>query len=217
MKLQRLAQAALAALLASSLSACSFEAKPAPVAAVNVFQSYDSKVPGRWALYVEGAAYKREATMIGHVCSAHRFPFDAVEAFKASVVTAVRNIVEDLVVVDTLPPAASLRQQRLAGVIRVQAETLTARIGFVQQFWSGQATARVDMVANAAVDGLGGRLLGTSAEGSGASDRSVRNCGEGAGALAEASEQAMKRLVTSIAERVANSPRVREAARTARR
>ncbi len=212
----RLMPAALSALLGLQLGSCAFEAKPAPVAAVNVFQSYDSKVPGRWALHVDGSAFKREATIIGHVCSAHRFPFDAVEPFKASVVTALRNVLDDVVVTDTLPSPATLRQQRLAGVIRVQAETLNARIGFLQQTWSGQATARVDMVANTAVDGASGRLLGTSVEGTGASDRSG-GCPDGAAALADASEQAMKRLVTSIAERIANSPRVREAARAARR
>lgn len=216
MKMQRLLQTAQTALLAAQLGACAFEAKPAPVAAVNVFQSYESKVPGRWAVYVDGGAFKREATIIGHVCSAHRFPFDAVEPFKASVVTALRNVLDEVVVTDTLPSPATLRQQRLAGIIRVQAETLNARIGFVQQFWSGQATARVDMVANTAVDGATGRLLGTSAEGTGSSDRSG-GCPDGAGAIAEASEQAMKRLVTSIAERVANSPRVREASRSVRR
>lgn len=199
--------------LASLAAACTFQAKPAPVTAVNVYQSYESKVPGRWALYVDGSAFRKEASIIGLNCSAHRFPFDASEAFKASVVGSIRNIVDDVIVNDTLPTPQAIRGGRLSGVIRIQAESLTTRLGFVPQMWSGQGTARVEMVANVAVDGRGGRLLGTSVEGTGSEDRQVQNCGEGAQVLSSASEQAMKRLITAIAERIANSPRVRQSPR----
>lgn len=195
-------------LSALAVGACTFDAKPPPVAAVNVYQSYENKVPGRWAVYVDGSAFKKRATMIGLVCSAHTFPVDAEQPFRASVFRALQGAVDNLTLLDTPPSVETLRIQRLSGVIRVTADSMQARLGFAQAMWTGQATARVEMIANVSVEGRGGRLLGTTAEGSGSADQSG-GCPTGATTLAEATEIAMRRLVTTIAERVANSPRVR--------
>jgi hypothetical protein len=191
------------------LAACAFQAKPAPVAAVNVYQSYDDKVRGRWLLVVDASALRRDIKPTGLACSAHTYPVDAREAFRASVLRAMQGAVENVELVENAPSGPAMTRQRISGVIRVTAETMQPRLTYTSGFWLMAPTARVDMIANLSVEGPRGRLLGTTAEGTGSADGGETGCPGGADVLGQAGEQAMRRLVTTLAERVANSPRVR--------
>lgn len=73
--------------------------------------------------------------------------------------------------------------------------------------------ADVDLVASLRVDGRSGRLLGTTVA---ADDNAVTDagtgCDGGAQAISLATSGALKKLMGRLGERLANSPRLREAA-----
>lgn len=197
---------------ALTLGACAFQADPAPVAAVNVFQSYDNKVPGRWLLVVDGAAFAKPVKPIGLACSAHTYPVNASGAFRASVLRALQNVMDSVEMVESAPTGAALGPRGYAGIIRVTADTMNVNLSFQPGVWTASATASVETVANLAVDGPRGRIFGTSAEGVGSGNVGEVGCPGGSEAVAQGTQAAMRRLVTALAERVANAPRIREAA-----
>jgi hypothetical protein len=121
----------------------------------------------------------------------------------------MQGAVENVEMVENAPSGAAMARQRVSGVIRVTADSMQPRLTFATGFWLMAPTARMDLVANLSVEGPNGRLLGTTAEGTGSADGGETGCPGGADALGQAGEQAMRRLVTTLAERVANSPRLR--------
>jgi hypothetical protein len=65
-------------------------------------------------------------------------------------------------------------------MIIIRADTLNARIQFISGFWSNTGDANVDLDATLSVDTTRGRVLGTTAEGSGnAQGDSGQACGGG--------------------------------------
>jgi hypothetical protein len=208
MKVQGLALAASALLV----TGCAYNAPVTVAPNLNVYSSYGEKLPGRYALYVDSEAYSQTVRPTGYQCSAHNFPLDMKDAFKQSVLQTMRQVVDDVEVVQSPLSSEALSRGGLAGQIVVRADSLTARIQFIPGFWSASTDSNVDLSANMSVDGPTGRLLGTSAEGTGhAQGEAGAFCGGGANTVAEASEKASKQLLGQLGERLSNSPRLRAA------
>jgi hypothetical protein len=208
LKIQFVGLAAGALLLAG----CAYNAPVGAAPNLNVYSSYEEKLPGRYALFVDGEAYSQTVHATGYQCSAHTFPLDMKEAFRQSVIQTMRQVVEDVEIVQSPLPADALVRGGLKGQIIVRADSLTARIQFIPGFWSSTTDSNVDLTANMSVDGPNGRLLGTSAEGTGhAQGEAGAFCGGGATAIADASEKATKQMLGQLGERLSNSPRLRTA------
>jgi hypothetical protein len=67
------------------LSACSYKAPTQISPAYNVYTNYSDKIPGRYALHVDGSKFSEDVAVSGFACSAHTFPVDARYAFEACV------------------------------------------------------------------------------------------------------------------------------------
>jgi hypothetical protein len=198
---------------ALALAGCAYNAPVAVAPNLNVYSSYGEKLPGRYALLVDGEAFSQTVRPTGYQCSAHSFPLDMKDAFRQSTIQTIRQIVDDVEIVQSPLSADALERAGLRGQIIVRADSMTARIQFIPGFWSATTDSNVDLTANMSVDGPAGRLLGTTAEGTGhGQGEAGAFCGGGATAVAEASEHATKQLLGQLGERLSNSPRLRAVA-----
>ncbi|MDB5437060.1 MAG: hypothetical protein JWR47_3317, partial [Phenylobacterium sp.] len=179
---------------------------------LNVYSSYDDKLPGSYALYVDSELFSQTVRPTGYNCAAHTFPLDMRDTFKQSVVKTIQQLVEEVEVVQTPLSGEALARSGKRGQIIVRADGLTARVQFIPGFWRASSEGNVELTANMSVDGANGRILGTTAEGAGtAQGEAGLMCGGGANAVATAAEKATKQLLGQLGERLSNSPRMRAA------
>lgn len=199
-----------AAVCAVALSGCAYQAPVAVTPNLNVYSSYGDKLPGTYALYVSSEGLNEVVKPTGYQCSAHSYPLDLTSSFKSSVVKTVQQLVENVEVVDGPLSSDELARTGKRGMIVVRGDTIDARVQFIPGFWSASATSQVEISANMTVDTASGRVLGTTAEGSGnAESDGGQLCGGGANAVGFAAEKALKQLLGQLGERLSNSPRLR--------
>jgi hypothetical protein len=204
----------LAALAAASLAlgACAYNAPVGVSPNLNVYSSYDEKLPGSYALYVDSELFSQTVRPTGYNCAAHTFPLDMRDTFKQSVTRTIQQLVEEVEVVQSPLSGEALARSGKRGQIVVRADGLNARVQFIPGFWSASSEGNVELTANLSVDGSNGRILGTTAEGSGTAQGDAGlMCGGGANAIAMAAEKATKQLLGQLGERLSNSPRMRAA------
>jgi hypothetical protein len=200
----------------SMLGACAYNAPVTASPNLNVYSSYGDKLPGDYALYIDTGEFGRTIHPTGYLCSAHSYPLDIRDPFRESVVGTLQQLVEHVDVVQTPLTADELAKSGKRGQIIVRADSMTATVQFLPGFWSSTGEGHVELTANLTVDGVGGRLLGTTGEGEGTAQADAgAMCGGGAQALANAAEKAVKQLLGQLGERLSNAPRLREAASAA--
>ena len=197
--------------IALSAGACAYNTPVAVSPNLNVYVASGEKLPGRYYLWVDGSAFKQTVKATGLACAAHTYPLDVSESFRQSVLGTVSNLVEDVQLVDAPVPVAQVVANGAKGMISVRGEGLTARFVAVAGFWTSTIDANVDMSASIMFDNAGGRLLATTAEGDGNAQSDSGGACEGAAtAIGMATEKAMKELLGMLAERMANSEKVRQ-------
>lgn len=106
------------------VSACSYKVEAPVSPSYDVYSSYSDKVPGRWALLVNGAQLKGDFKVSGYNCSAHSYPLDAAQAFETSSVRTLENLVESAEEVKTPLSRDQLLHSGYAGLIRLSGEDL---------------------------------------------------------------------------------------------
>ncbi|MDY0883500.1 hypothetical protein ACFPL7_11115 [Dongia soli] len=190
-------------------AACSYPVSVPPSPALDVYASYTDKITGKYALYVDATSFTRTVSATGEICSAHNYPINANDAFKASAVKTLEQLVENVEVVDAPIAREALAERGYRGMIVIKSDEYSARLMFVPGFWQATATASADISARILVDGPEGRLFGTSGSASRSYDSSTGSCGGGAEALSHATSMAMKEMFERLGERFANEPKLR--------
>jgi hypothetical protein len=197
-------------LSATLLAGCTYVAPVDVTPTMDVVNSYGSKLPGSYLLYVNGDQFAQSVVATGYGCSAHDYPLDAGPAFRTSADQTVQQLVDAVQVVDQPVPASELAASDKVGMISVEAQSLQARFVVLRGLASATVDANVDMTATVTVDGRNGRLFGTTVEGSGnAQSDAGLMCGGAATALGEATQKAMDKLLAELGDRVSNSERLR--------
>lgn len=204
----KLRLAAVAAAL--GISACSYDVPTTASPAFDVYSNYRDKIPGRFALFVDANSFAREVKPTGQICSANSYPLNANASFKQSTIQTIKQLVEELELVDRPLPIEELKDKAYRGQIVVKSDEYIAHITFIPGFWSATASSSVDISASLVVDGTDGRFLGTSASASRSTELSSASCGDGAQAIAEANSKATKELLERLGERLSNEPRLRQ-------
>lgn len=214
---QVLAAAALS--LALLLVGCAHEIAPTTAPAVNVYSSYDSRIPGTWIVVVDsGTRFHREIKPSTYICSAHSYPFDSGDTIRASVIQTLQSVFDDASERTSHPSHDEMARQDFAGVILVRLESFQPRLACHQGFWSATCTATTDISLGVEVNGPRGRLLGTSVGSSKTFDGDAgAACGDAANVFAESYRLALRDALERLAERVSNAPRLRAAADGSRR
>ena len=200
------------ALVAGALLAgCQYKAEPISVASYNVYSSYDSKLPGRYLLFVDASKLDEPVKPSDFNCAAHTFPLMLSKSFGTSVQKTFANLVTELQIVDHPVSREELKARGARGMIIVRGEDLQAKLRVVPGFWSAGMETEVEISASVTVDGLGGRLLGTTVSGDGSSQTDAGfACQGGAKSLTQSAEQAMKETLERLGEALTNSDRVRK-------
>lgn len=194
------------------LGGCAYRANPVPAPALSVYSSYGEKLPGRYALLVEGGELSKSIRPTGLACAAHTFPLDLSQSFATSVQGTIANLVNAVQVVPSPLDRNQLRAGGYRAMIIVRGDSLEGKIVAVPGFWQATMSARVTITAGISVDSTGGRLLGQSVEGSAEFEASIGfACSGGANAMGEAAEDAMKKTMERLGEALTNSGRVRTA------
>lgn len=192
------------------LAGCAYQVATQSSPQLDVYSNYTTKVPGKWALFVDASGLSKDVHSEGFACSAHSFPMDLRSAFQSSVVATFQNLA-DVEVVDQAPPMQGQSDSRYDGTIVIKAEDLRTKLNFIPGFWSGKADATVELDAGMIVDGRAGRLIGTRASGSGNDvGDSGFYCGGSSKVISDAAESAMKNLLGTLGERFSNAPQIRD-------
>lgn len=204
-----------AALITIALaSGCTYAVKPMSAPAVNVYTSYDDKIPGRWAVVVDDSVnVRRELKASTHVCSAHTYPFEAGETLRTSIHRTMEQVFETAEPRPTPPSSSDLEAEGLMGYTIVRLNDLIPRISCQMGFWSGTCTGSADLSLAVEVIGRTGKLLGSSVGSTKSADGDAGGaCGGAAEQFSEAYRLALKETLERMAERIGNAERVREAA-----
>lgn len=192
-------------------SACSYQAGVSVSPAYDVYSSFDDKIPGNWAVYVNSDEFDSKIIKVrGLTCSAYSYPLDISPSFSPSVVKTIENVFENVELLDQPITASDLRRDGLNGLIIVRAEELDADLNVISGFWENDAEADVELTVSVLAEGEKGRLFGTTVSEDGDFTAELGSfCEGGSDALGKAAENALEKVLERLAERVANSPRLR--------
>lgn len=198
--------------LISFLSGCAYQAPVSMSASYDVYSSYEEKVPGKWAFWVDGDKFKEsDVKPSSFQCSAHTFPVDASEVFEKSALKTFANLVESIEKVNSPIPSNQLAKSGFDGQIIIKSEDLDVDLIFIPGFWSMKAEAEVDFEASLSAFLQSGKILGTTvgAEGEEKGD-SGTGCDGGALVIGKAAEDGMKRILRQLGEKFSSSTRLRD-------
>ncbi len=198
-----------------SVYGCAYSVPTKVSPAVNIYSSYENKVPGTVVLVMDDSIknVSQEIKASSYVCSAHKFPVRLDSALGQSIRQTTEAIFETVIEQNTLPTKDQLSQLNGKAVIFVRLNRFSPRISFSMGFWSASANANCDIVLDVTVkDSNNKNLLVTSVSGSRSADGDGGvNCSNGANVLADAISQSLRDALERYAERLSNSEKIRTA------
>jgi hypothetical protein len=198
--------------LASLASGCAYNVQPVSTKAINIYSSYESKVPGKFAVVLDDSIrnVNREVKPVSHVCSAHTYPISLGDSIAVSVKHTLDSVFEQTVEQSTMPTSEAMTKQGLRGVVLVKMDDFSPRLSCSMGFWSGTCSGTTDISFGVNIRGANGTLLATSVSGSKTFDGdSGAGCGGGANVLSESITRATRDALERLAERISNSSRLR--------
>lgn len=198
--------------LAGLISGCAYKVQPASTRAINIYSSYDGKIPGRFAVVLDERIRneRREIKPVTYVCGAHTYPVSLGDSIAVSLKHTLDQVFEETVERSSMPASDTMADDDLRGVVLVRLDEFSPRISCYAGFWSGTCVGTTDISFGVVVRGVQGTLFATSVAGSKTVDGSAGAfCDEGAMALADSITGAMKDALERMAERLSNAPRLR--------
>lgn len=193
--------------------ACSYSAPVEMSASYNVKSSYEEKVPGNWAIWIDSSEFvDNNVTAKTQICSAHSFPIDARAVFEKSAVNTFANITENIERVNNPIPGDALKAQGFDGQIVIEGQDMDVDLIFLPGFWSAKTEAEVEFEASLTATVGSTKVVGTtvSADGEYNSDAGSA-CDGGAAAIGEAAGEGMQKILNRLGEAFASSTRLRDA------
>lgn len=204
---------AILALVGSVITGCSYNAPVQISAAYDVNSSYEEKVPGKWAIWIDGSELKDKGVKsASYACSAHKFPVDAAKVFEKSTLNTFSNLVESIERVDNPIPAKKLGELGYTGQIIVEGEDLDVDLTFTPGFFTTSGEAEVEFEASLSAFLQSGKVLGTTVSGSGEGEGDAGSaCEGGAKMIGKGAEEGMKKILRKMGERFSSSSKLRTA------
>ncbi len=172
--------------------------------AVSVYQSYGDKIPGRFALYVNADKMQDTIKPSGlPPCYIHSYPVDARAQFVASTQQTLEDILESVELVNAPLDRTVFDSGNYDGMVVVEVDSFEGDIRIIPKLqWFFDIGAEAEIIINVFIDDSSGRLFGATVEGD-ADDT-------GYGAVGQSVNSAMKESLRNLAERLANSARLRK-------
>lgn len=193
-------------------SGCAFNVKPVVSPAINIYSSYEDKIPGTFILILDSTVKSctRDVRASTHFCSGHTYPVDIGEPLSVSIERTMQSIFEIVILKDSVPVEGELNELNAQGFIVVRLDHFQPRLSFTQGMWTNRDEATSDLSLGITIQGRNGPLLGASAGASRTVQHDAANCPDGAIALSEAISLSIKEAMERMAEKVTNSQKLRE-------
>ncbi len=194
-------------------SGCAYNVKPISMPALQIYSSYDEKIPGTWVVIIDDSAKNvvREISASSYVCSAHKYPINIGDTIAISIKRTMDSIFENVIERSNMPTSDELQQIDAQGTVLVKMDTFEPRLRCSMGFWSGSCTASTDIEFGVIVRGQQGRLFATSVSDSATTDGDSGVACEGAAnVLGESISKSVREALERMGERLSNSPKLRK-------
>lgn len=198
------------AILIFLASGCAHQSSPTVVPAANVFQSYDNKLSGKYAVFVQSGMWNKRVKPSSYMCSVHVFPVNADFGFQESVFQTIAGVVEQAELVRQALSPEQLHENGYKAQIAVHAGEFRPEIAFVSHFFTASANATARATIHMVAQGPEGPIFQTSVTADGFAEGNAGGlCGGGADVLGKAVGKMSGQIMERIGERVANSAKLR--------
>jgi len=203
----------LAILALVLLCGCTYKADIRAAPAVNIYSSYEGKIPGPVFLVMDKGVVASPVTIktATRICNFHQYSSDPGDALLASIRQTTEAMFETVLEKKQLPTAEELREAGAAGYVFVKIARYAPRMRVDPGFFSGSASATAEIgMEITAKDAANKTLLSTMVAGLRTADGdSGPNCDHAAMVLSDAVAAATQEAMERYAERIANSQQVR--------
>jgi len=195
------------------MTGCAYQVKPVAPGAINVYSSYESKVPGKFVVVYDDSLrnVSREIRPVSHVCSAHTYPLDAGDSLVNGLRKMFDATLQETREAKTLPSLNEMQSDGTRAAILVRLEDLSVRLSCSLGFWSGTCTSTTDMsMSVSAKNSEGKNVFDTQVTGSKTVDGDSGGACDKANELVEESfTRSARDALERLAERIANAARLR--------
>ncbi|MEW6264301.1 MAG: hypothetical protein AB1641_14620 [Thermodesulfobacteriota bacterium] len=189
---------------------CAYKVQPTSVRAINLYNQYEEKIPGLFGLVVDDTLkdIKREIKPSTYFCSAHVYPLDTGNSLISSIRTMVGSLFEQTTDLSSLH---SFEKSEYKGIIYVRLIDFTPKLNFYPGFWSGSCAATTEISLEIVIRNQNEILFQTTSIGSKTAEGDAGSfCDKSGEVLAESITRATRDVLERIAERIANSSRLRK-------
>lgn len=207
-----IARGVFVALLSVATAGCAYNVQPSATKAVNIYSSYENKIPGKWILVLDPSIkdVSRDVKPATYICSAHHYPVQFGESLAVSLKSTFMALVDEIEERATLPSTDELAKLGAAGSAVVRLDDFSPRLTCSMGFWSGSCTATAELTVGLNARRVDGKAFATAVTGSKTADGdSGPYCGAASAVLADASTKAMRDMLERLAERIANAANLR--------
>lgn len=176
-----------------------------------VFSAYDSKIPGKFAVYVQTGTWSRDIYVGSWDCWTHRFSIDADDQFYDSFTQSLANMVEQAVIVPTPLSRLELSVGGFRAQIAVHGGVLEPELKFRDGFLKDEAIMKLGASVHLVVLESAGVLMQTTVEALQSTNAGRGfGCSGGTKAIANTMALVLRDLIGHTAERLNSLPTLRQ-------
>ena len=213
--MRKLIVALAVVVMCGGMTGCGYKTTVNTVSGINVYSSYEEKIPGRFALVVDSQPelLTKKVKASSFTCSAHNFPVALSNTFESSIYESTKYFFEEVASRVTIPSKEEMSKDELSGYILVKATHFEPKVTFIPGFFSGNVSTSADIGFEfSVIDRENKLILSSAVSASRSSDGEAGGaCEGGATSLSEAISKAFREALERYAERVSNSTKLREA------
>jgi len=194
-------------------SGCAYNIKPVAMPALNIYSSYDERIPGTWVVVIDDSAKNvvREIRASTWACSGPKYPINVGDSIATSIKRTMDSIFENVIERAYTPSYDELQQIDAKGTVLVKMDRFEPRLRCSVVFWSGSCTASTDIEFGVIVRGQQGKLFATSVGDSATTDGDSGSfCGGAASVLSESISKSVREALERMGERLSNCPKLRK-------
>ncbi len=199
-------------LSAFMFSACTHQATVSPAAPQAVRSDYQSKIPGRFALFVNSEKMSQPPRQKEGACGPHSVSLDAREVMKASVLASLKRVIDDVELVAARIDGSQLTRMGYDAIITVEVEDYSLELELSQRFFTADIIAEAELRVGFTAETATGRTTGGSFD----EESEHKNglgmlCSGAETASSKAVEKVMGAAASELSEQISNSDRLRNA------
>ncbi|WP_165913511.1 hypothetical protein [Marichromatium gracile] len=196
------------------VASCAYQVPVDIKPSYSIYSSYDQRLPGTAAIFVDSEGASDEIRVSGLTCSAHKFPVNAEFGIEAAIIKTLDNLIENIQRVEKPLSQTQLSLSGAKAMIIVKVEDMDVDLKVIPGFLSADMESEAEVVLGVIVETKNGRQLGKTVSGDGEGRAAAGGaCEGGAKAIAEALEEAVKDVLSEMGEEISNSERLRKAMR----